>query len=199
MALSKKSVVRPRAYLARSTAWGPLGQTRSAPVSSRENRLTPKGFPGIITSQLQSKTTMKRIASLAALAALIVLNLSRAQAQTNTGAPAFRTNVLLNVAISLTAYIENVTPIQTNLVVRTARPSKIGTKDIINALGTQLGQGTNMLSGAKLLLRTTDLGTTNQASAFVLRSGTNDTDVSSYLRFNFPSNHRTVTTERFNP
>jgi len=42
-------------------------------------------------------------------------------------------------------------------------------------------------------------------SGFILRDGTNDIDVSPYLSFQFPASsgffgqHRTVTTERFNP
>jgi hypothetical protein len=93
--------------------------------------------------------------TLASIAGLTCLNLVQAQAQTNATSP-FRTNIFLNVTFSLNAYLQISTPVQTNLVVRTARSSKIGNKDIINALGTQLGQGTNMLTGAKFLLRTTD-------------------------------------------
>jgi len=139
---------------------------------------------------------MKRIINLAALAGLITFNLLKVNAQTNTTS-GFRTNVLLNVSFALDSYIQGGTFIGTNRVIGTTRQGKIVTADIINALGTELGQGTNTLRGAKLLLRTTDLGTTNQVSAFVLRLGTNDTDVSSYLRFNFAG--RSVNTERFNP
>src|SRR5439155_18102619 len=116
---------------------------------------------------------------LALLGAMIALGLGRTQAQTNsnTNTITFNTNVLLNVSISLNALFQNFTAIQTNEVIFTARPGKVTTRDLINAIGKDLGHGTNTLIGAKLLLRFTYSGT-NSSEGFVLRVGTNDIDIS---------------------
>src|SRR5207244_2036100 len=79
--------------------------------------------------------------------------------------------------------------------------------DLINAIGKDLGHGTNTLIGAKLLLRFTYSGT-NSSEGFVLRVGTNDIDISNHLQIELPAtfvrgfslvDHFTVRTERFNP
>jgi hypothetical protein len=62
----------------------------------------------------------------------------------------------------------------------TAVPARLGNNEIIRALIDAL-HTTNDLTGAKLLLKTTGLGTTNFTSAFILRKDTNDVDVSSLM------------------
>lgn len=136
---------------------------------------------------------MRKAIRLAALCLTAVLSLSRAAAQTNTNTISFSTNVLLKVNFSLTTFLERLTPGGP-----VTGQAKTTTKEIINALGLQLGRGTNSLAGAELLLRTTSLGTSNETAGFILRKGTNDTDVSNFLQFDFPQG-RTVRSQKFNP
>jgi len=106
------------------------------------------------------------------------------------------TDILLNASFSFNAFVQGVLG-NTNFVIKTAKPLKITNKEIINSIGNDLGKGTNNLRDAKLLLRVRE--TTNGANAgFIIREGTNDTDVSQYLKLQFPSQYPAVTTERAN-
>ena len=106
------------------------------------------------------------------------------------------TNILLSAAFSFNAMSQGVIG-NTNFVILTAKPIKITSKDIINSIGRDLGRGTNNSKDAKLLLRITQ-SANGGSSGFLLRQGTNDTDISQYLQLQLPSQYRTVTTERGN-
>jgi hypothetical protein len=138
------------------------------------------------------------------------LGLAQAFAQTNTNVVAFHTNAFINTTLNLKAYVRQ--PGQTDSGISVVKTQQLSTKDVINAIALDLGRGTNDLRGAKLLLRTVDVGSTNEQSpGFVLRVGTNDTDVSSYLNITPATNYFTtifgfyvstlssVATERVNP
>lgn len=117
--------------------------------------------------------------------------------------PSPTTNVYLSVNFSLSEFIQSAIPIKTNQAIFTVHPGKIGNKEIINSLGLALGRGTNNLKSAKLLLRLSESQTGN-STRFILRQGTNDTDVSQYLILQLPPSsalfgqHNSATTERFN-
>jgi len=115
------------------------------------------------------------------------------------------TNILLNASFSFSALTQGIIG-NTNFVLLTAKPIKITSKDIINSIGRDIGKGTNNLKDAKLLLRITQTAS-GGSSGFLLRQGTNDTDISKYLQLQVPaqfvqngfaSQYRTVTTERDN-
>src|SRR5205085_12124464 len=103
----------------------------------------------------------------------------------------FKTNVVLNVKIELTAYIQITTRLNTNAnspVLSSVRVNKISTGDFVAAIGTAIGHGTNIFStNAKLIFEFGDVGSANQQNAFFVRTGTNDTDVSHYLQISAPS------------
>jgi len=143
---------------------------------------------------------MKRIPSLAALAALCTVAVAPLQAQTNPPTVSFHTNAVFNVSISLSALVQVTTPVATNFAILTANPVKGSTKDVINAILADLGRTTNGAQ-TKLLWRIGDVGTTNETFSFILRDGTNDTDVTRRLFFQNSSldYDRTATTLRTNP
>src|SRR5256885_2331822 len=111
---------------------------------------------------------MKRTQTWGALTLASVLLLNQTQAQTNV----FRTNVVLNVTISMTAYIQN----ETFPALPIASIKKLASKDIIAAVGTDIGSGNNIFPASARLVMKSVLGSTNEAHFFV-RVGTNDTDV----------------------
>ena len=143
---------------------------------------------------------MKRFSLLAALAASFTMTLAPLQAQTNPPTVSFHTNIVFNVSISLSAIVQVTTPVQTNFAIMTANPIKGSTKDVINFINTDMGRSTNH-NQAKLMWRVGDVGTTNESFSFILREGTNDTDVTSRLFFQSSSldYDRTATTLRVNP
>jgi hypothetical protein len=101
----------------------------------------------------------------------------------------FKTNVVLNVNISLTAHTQITTRLNTNgAVVLSVHATKISTSDFIAAIGADIGHGTSIFSAkAKLLFVFGDVGGANPQNAFFVRVGTNDTDVSHYLQITSPS------------
>src|SRR5262245_45328527 len=110
--------------------------------------------PCSMASGYERHTTMKRLPTLTILVALFTLAQATLHAQTNAPPPpSLHTNLLLNVSISLTVYSQDVTPVQTNLAILTATKSTASTRDIINSIDSDLGQGTNHSAGAKLLWR----------------------------------------------
>jgi hypothetical protein len=123
----------------------------------------------------------------------------------------FRTNILLACSISLTALVQGLTPLGTNFGLPTIDPTRIGSGDVIKAIATEIGHGTNNPVGGKLYL-ITDISDPNAPSKFVLRTTTKDYDVSQYLTLAFPATrrydfifgfpsptaHQLVTTERAN-
>jgi hypothetical protein len=119
----------------------------------------------------------------------------------------YSTNVLLACTISLSAYIQNLTLLTTNFGLPTVDPGRIGTSDIIKAIANDIGHGTNGPVGGKLYL-VTDISSAGAGSKFILRTPTNDFDVSQYISIEIPATrtfsffgsvpHQTVTTERPN-
>src|SRR6185369_5453389 len=63
----------------------------------------------------------------------------------------------------------------------TARPAHVGNSEIMQALAKSLHS--NNLSGAKLILKTDQLGTDHFRSKFRVRKGANDIDVSTFMPF----------------
>ena len=120
----------------------------------------------------------------------------------------FRTNVLLGCTISLSAFVQGTTLLATNFGFPTIVPGRVTTANVIKAIATDIGHGTNDPVGGKLYI-VTDIGDPNSSSKFILRTATNDFDVSQYLSFTFPATrivnfffgntpHYSVTTERGN-
>jgi hypothetical protein len=137
---------------------------------------------------------MKLMVPTLAVAAAIVLGGASAVAQTNTNTVSLHTNAYFNVNFSLTAYEQSVLPFGSNRVVLTARAMKVGTGDIIHTLLKTISGASNFTS-AKLLFRAADVTATNENDTFVLRSRTNEVDVSNFLTFSFPDKYATVTAQ----
>ena len=98
----------------------------------------------------------------------------------------FRTNVLLACTISLSAFVQGITPLSTNFGLPTIDPGRVGTGDIIKAIADEIGHGTNNPVGGKLYL-ITDIGDPNSSSKFILRTATNDFDVSQFFSISIPA------------
>ena len=101
----------------------------------------------------------------------------------------FRTNMLLGCTISLSAFVQGVTPLGTNFGLPTVDPGRVSTANVIKSIATDIGHGTNDPVGGKLYL-VTDIGDPNSSSRFILRAGTNDYDISQYLTISFPATRR---------
>jgi len=115
-----------------------------------------------------------------ALATLIwAAALNHLSAQTN--GTSLHTNLLLNVSVSLTAYVQQYTTVGTNEFAETAQAQKISPTDFVSALIS--GFPSNDLSGAKLMMRWKDVGTTNSTFDFILKKGDSETSL------NFSTNH----------
>ena len=140
-------------------------------------------------------------------------------AQTNS----FRTNIVLNVSVSLSALVQNISLLRSNnLLFSVGRPMKVDTKGVISSLSglqtsitssdtfttngstiiTNTIFTTNTLptfgSNAKLLFQYTDVGTSTQSTGFLVRAGTNDTDISAYLQLFFSDSSTSVRNLRTN-
>jgi hypothetical protein len=128
----------------------------------------------------------KKIVKVAVGALLLaILTVATANAQTNS----YRTNVLLNLSFSLTAYEQTYIVFPTNVggvYVPTAKSDKVVTDGIIRAIAKQ-AQITNDLSNAKLYLRLS--WTTNVDDItrdIIVRKGTEDTVVNNYIAVDLP-------------
>jgi hypothetical protein len=93
----------------------------------------------------------------------------------STNPPTTVTNLVVAMAVNVTAYVQ-----ATN---NAGQPSvtvvKLGTKDIIAAIGSDYGKSSNDLSGAKLLVVETGIGDTSVQPPVnrVLRISSADTDI----------------------
>jgi hypothetical protein len=132
---------------------------------------------------------IKKIARIAVGALfLAVITTATANAQTNS----YRTNVLLNLTFSLTAYEQTYIILSTNAIAPTAKASKVATDGVIRAIARQ-AHITNDLSNAKLYWRRSwtnaDDVTSNivVTSDIIIRRGTEDTVVNNFF-FNFEMN-----------
>ena len=116
---------------------------------------------------------MKKLIGLATIGGLLAIGTIRTQAQTTN------TNVVLNVVIAMTGYLQITNPPDGNAVVERAL---ISTRSVINLLGRVLG--TNFSTHAKLLAVNT-VGSGGGGPRFIVRDsvGTTrfDTDVSNYV------------------
>lgn len=127
---------------------------------------------------------------LAVAISLLLLTL----AGSNVQGAVFHTNATFKVTFSLPGVeqaVNVVGPPPTTFY--TAIPGKIANQQILQAL-TPFVPNAN-LSGATLMLRTFDIGTPDVRSSFILRKGTNDFDLSSYMSFSLPSAHPTITAQ----
>jgi hypothetical protein len=132
----------------------------------------------------------RRLLRLGLAVALLLLGLFPSR----TRGAVFHTNATFNVAFSLPGVEQDVTVIgPPPTPVYTAVNGKIANAQIIQALAP-LFPGRS-LAGSKLLLRTFDVGASDAHTAFILRQGTNDLDLSSYMTFSLPSAYATVTTQ----
>jgi hypothetical protein len=129
-----------------------------------------------------------------AVATAIVLGAVSAVAQTNTNTVSLHTNAYFNVNFSVTAYEQSIIHFGSNETVFTAHTMKLGTGDIVHSLLKAISGASNFTS-AKLLFRAADVSATNENDTFVLRSGTNEVDVSNFLTFSFPDKYATVTAQ----
>jgi hypothetical protein len=93
----------------------------------------------------------------------------------------FHTNFTLSVNVSLTAHVQNFIPVTTNQALNIVQSQKLATKDIVNAIGTDIGNGTNHFGGGELLFRFTNVGETNEDSEFVVRANGSEVIVSNYF------------------
>jgi hypothetical protein len=141
---------------------------------------------------------MKKVAKVLAVGLLLALmTITRANAETNS----LRTNVLLNLTFSLTAYEQVYLFLSTNEFngpyVPIAKTSKVATSGIIKAI-RDYAQITNDLSNAKLYWRLSWTNPVDITRSIILRKpggnimGTNDTLVDSYILVSFPDSVSTV-------
>src|SRR5436853_1001205 len=112
---------------------------------------------------------MKIIRTLVALFALIAPVPLATHAQT--------TNVYLNARFNLTVSEQDFAGSVPKIVIR-----RITNRDIIQSLAAQLALPTNQMVEAKLMLRMT----LDASAGFILRMGTNDTDLTGLLDYSFP-------------
>ncbi len=98
---------------------------------------------------------------------------------------ATHTNVIFNVSIAMTTSQQDVLPASSNLFFYVVHKGSFATAGVANALANTPLFRTNHLEGAKLLFRVSDLGP-DRTAQFILRKGTNDVDVSSYINLSFP-------------
>ena len=111
----------------------------------------------------------------------------------------FMTNLVMNLNISLTSYSQLIRGLSSNSVLRSVGISKIATKDIIAQIGTEIGNGTNIFpASASLVFAFIDVGTPNQQTAFFVRFGTTDTNVSHYLDLSTATSSSSVEQSRTN-
>jgi len=132
---------------------------------------------------------IKKIAKIAVGALfLAAITMATANAQTNS----YRTNVLINLSFSLTAYEQTYIILSTNAIAPTAKTAKVVTDGVIRAIAKQ-AHITNDLSNAKLYWRLSwtnaDDVTTNiiVTSNIIIRRGTEDTVVNNFI-FDFKMN-----------
>ena len=110
----------------------------------------------------------------------------------NSAHGATHTNVIFKVSIGMVSYIQAIVPLSTNAFAYRIKQGKLATADVVRGIADAALFATNHLRGAKLLYKVSDLGD-NRTAGFILRSGTNDFDVSGFLSLGFPQSYATVT------
>jgi hypothetical protein len=103
------------------------------------------------------------------------------------------TNAVFDVSLSLSGYVQDVQTFvvgPTNFVFfLTALPATLGNDKLLPSI---YGVVPSKFSGGKLLFRTTDAGTSDATTSFILRKGTNNYDLSSLMTFSLPPEFPTV-------
>ena len=95
------------------------------------------------------------------------------------------TNVVLTVVLNLTAYIQQP---GAGATLPTVKVQRFATKDVVAAIGSDLGQPADSLSKAKLLLQFAGIGNTNAAvTNMVLRTAIGDNNANGMFSLDFPS------------
>jgi len=123
-----------------------------------------------------------------AAAVLVLVSLLAAPA----GRAATRTNILFSVKIAMTTSAQLIVPISTNAFVLSIKPGSFGTRDVVKTLSNLPSLRSNNLQNARLLYKVSNLsGGTGQSAGFILRSGTNDYDVSNNLWLEIPGGYVT--------
>jgi len=135
---------------------------------------------------------IKKIAKIAVGALfLAVITTATANAQTNS----YRTNVLLNLTFSLTAYEQTYVFLSTNGFSGygpTAKTSKVATDGVIRAIARQ-AHITNDLSNAKLYWRLSWTNADDVTSNIIIRRGGEDTVINNFVfDLSFPDSVTTL-------
>lgn len=144
---------------------------------------------------------MIKIVKVAAVALLLAVTSYTAKAQTNS----YRTNVLLNITVNLTAYEQVYLFISTNgfpatngflstngFWVPSAKTAKVVTSGVIKSIAHQI-QLPGDLSTAKLYWRLSWTDPNDISHDVILRTATLETNVNNYMLISFPDS---VTTQR---
>jgi hypothetical protein len=108
-------------------------------------------------------------------------------------AATLHTNAVFDVSLTLSGYVQDVQTFvlgPTNVVFfLTALPATVANDKLLSSLYAAVPP---KFSGATLLFRTTDAGTSDAATAFILRKGTNNYDLGSLMAFSLPPEFPTV-------
>ncbi len=105
-------------------------------------------------------------------------------AQTNTNTiTTFHTNLLLNVNLSFTAYIQREFPVSTNRVVEAVDIQHFTSRGVIDGIAAAATGGSNEFAGAQLLFREADFMDSSSTFGFVLRKGTQELVLSNHFTF----------------
>jgi hypothetical protein len=136
---------------------------------------------------------IKKIAKVAVGALLLaVITMATANAQTNS----YRTNVLVNLSFSLTAYEQTYIFLSTNgfggPYAPTAKTAKVATDGVIRAIAKQ-AHITNDLSNAKLYWRLSWTNSDDVTRNIIIRRGGEDTVVNNFIfDLSFPDSVTTL-------
>jgi hypothetical protein len=132
---------------------------------------------------------IKKIAKIAVGALfLTVITMATANAQTNS----YRTNVLLNLSFSLTAYEQTYIVLSTNLAAPTAKTDKVATDGVIRAIAKE-AHVTGDLTNAKLYWRLSWTNADDVTRNIIIRRGTEDTVVNNFIfDLSFPDSVTTL-------
>ena len=98
---------------------------------------------------------------------------------------ATHTNLIYNVSLSMSVAEQEFIPLSTNIFFFGIHHGRFTSADVANLIVNSSAYRTNNLRGAKLLFRVADLGT-NRTAQFILRKGTNDVNVETFITLSIP-------------